>query len=306
MVENRPKVFVYGEVGLDNIIRVPFLPQPEKAAEVFADSYEIGGAGSNVAVLLADWGLHIGISGNVLGDDWFGREMRSRLSLISNLDLTYLETQHTAASPYCRILVTPDGARSTLFYHSRNLPMTQLTRSMLDGATILALDLNGGEERLEAGRLAYDAGLTVVVGDLYDPDHPLTSISQVITNSAGIIRREIPNADPRDVAQTLHQASGGIIVTSDGPNPVHVIRHDGTTFWVVPPKITPKDTTGAGDALKAGVIYGLAQDWPIEEAVRWGVAAGTLNVERFGASSCPPTVSELEKILDSVQIRRGL
>jgi len=38
------------------------------------------------------------------------------------------------------------------------------------------------------------------------------------------------------------------------------------------------DTTGAGDALTAAVIYGLMNDFPVDEALRLGVSAATLTL----------------------------
>jgi len=52
-------VFCYGELGGDNIIRLPHLPPPETAAFPTADSYHIGGAAANTAVWLAGWGVQV-------------------------------------------------------------------------------------------------------------------------------------------------------------------------------------------------------------------------------------------------------
>jgi len=39
------------------------------------------------------------------------------------------------------------------------------------------------------------------------------------------------------------------------------------------------DVTGAGDAMTAGVIFGLLEELPVDEAVRLGVAAATLTLQ---------------------------
>jgi pseudouridine kinase len=59
------------------------------------------------------------------------------------------------------------------------------------------------------------------------------------------------------------------------------------------------DATGAGDALTAGVVYGLVNGFPISEAVRLGVSAGTLTL------LCPETVCpdlSLERLYDQLVI----
>jgi len=61
------------------------------------------------------------------------------------------------------------------------------------------------------------------------------------------------------------------------------------------------DATGAGDAFKAGLIYGLLQGWELRQAARWAVAAGALKVGRLGASSQPPGVEEVTAMSERVR-----
>ena len=59
------------------------------------------------------------------------------------------------------------------------------------------------------------------------------------------------------------------------------------------------DRTGAGDALTAGVVFGLLNDFPIDEAVRLGVSAATLTLQ------CKETVCSdlnLERLYDQLVI----
>jgi len=59
------------------------------------------------------------------------------------------------------------------------------------------------------------------------------------------------------------------------------------------------DFTGAGDALTAGVAFGLLNDFPIDEAVRIGVSAATLTL-RCKETVCPDL--NLEKVYDGLVI----
>jgi len=44
-------------------------------------------------------------------------------------------------------------------------------------------------------------------------------------------------------------------------------------------KVEVVDYTGAGDALTAGMVFGLLNDFPLDEAVRLGVSAATLTIQ---------------------------
>ena len=52
--------------------------------------------------------------------------------------------------------------------------------------------------------------------------------------------------------------------------------------WARPPGVAVRNPVGAGDALVAGLIWALAEDLPLTEAARWGVAAGTAAAIREG------------------------
>jgi sugar/nucleoside kinase (ribokinase family) len=299
------QIVVYGEIGVDNAIQVPELPAPELAVFPTSDSYHIGGAAANVAVALAAWDVPVSLAGNAIGDDDLGRKLRGWLARYPALDLALLEiAEHP--TPFCRILVLPSGERAIVVYGYPQTRKTALTAARLAGARYLALDLYGGPERLEAARQARAAGVQTVVGDVVWPDHPALPLTDIATNSAAYIRHEFVGRDPVAHAHALQQISGGVVITTDGPHPVHVLDRAGQQFWVRPPSVPVVDATGAGDAFKAGLLYGLAQGWDMPRAVAWGVAAGALKVGRLGAGSEPASVVEVEALARGLTITTAL
>jgi sugar/nucleoside kinase (ribokinase family) len=288
------EVVCYGELGVDNIILVPHAPTPERAAFPTAETYRVGGAAANTAVWLAGWGVRVALSGNAIGEDEYGRRLLLWLRRFPTLDIEPVERRAGVVTPFCRITVTPDAERSILVYWYPRTPKTPLRRELLDGARFLALDLYGGEERLAAARMAKDAGVTTVVSDAVSPDHPVMPFVGIAANSAAYVRECFPGEDVREHARALHAASGGIIVTTNGPNPVHALDVDGREFFVRPPAISAVDATGAGDVFRAGLLYGLLEGWPLERCVCWAAAAGALKAQRLEGHEVPaPDVVEL-------------
>lgn len=295
------EVLCYGEIGIDNIIQADGLPSPENAIFPTSDSYHGGGAAANTAVWLAALGVSVKLSGNVIGHDAYGELILERLRKHAQIDLSLVEQRHGVITPFTRAIVTPDGERSFLIFWYPQAPKVQLTKEMLQGIKYLALDLYGGPERLESARLAFESGVSTVIGDVIWPDHPALPFTSIATNSGAYIRQSFPNVDIRHHARALQSISKGIVITTDGPQMVHALDAQGYGFTVQPPAVTAMDATGAGDAFRAGLLYGLLRGLDLPRSVCWGVAAGCLKVRNLGAATTLPAFDELEALANSLQ-----
>lgn len=295
------EVLCYGEIGIDNIIQADGLPSPENAIFPTSDSYHGGGAAANTAVWLAALGVSVKLSGNVIGHDAYGELILERLRKHAQIDLSLVEQRHGVITPFTRAIVTPDGERSFLIFWYPQAPKVQLTKEMLQGIKYLALDLYGGPERLESARLAFESGVSTVIGDVIWPDHPALPFTSIATNSGAYIRQSFPNVDIRHHARALQSISKGIVITTDGPQMVHALDAQGYGFTVQPPAVTAMDATGAGDAFRAGLLYGLLRGFDLPRSVCWGVAAGCLKVRNLGAATTLPAFHELEALANSLQ-----
>lgn len=295
------EVLCYGEIGIDNIIQADGLPSPENAIFPTSDSYHGGGAAANTAVWLAALGVSVKLSGNVIGHDPYGELILERLRKHAQIDLNLVEQRHGVTTPFTRAIVTPDGERSFLIFWYPQAPKVQLTKDMLQGIKYLALDLYGGPERLESARLAFESGASTAIGDVIWPDHPALPFTSIATNSGAYIRQSFPNVDIRQHARALQSISKGIVITTDGPQTVHALDAQGYGFTVQPPAVTAMDATGAGDAFRAGLLYGLLRGFDLPRSVCWGVAAGCLKVRHLGAATTLPAFDELEALANSLQ-----
>jgi sugar/nucleoside kinase (ribokinase family) len=296
-------VFCYGELGVDNIVRVPHLPTPELAAFPTEDSYHIGGAAANTAVWLASWGIPVRLAGNSIGHDDYGTELWKWLRAHVALDLRYVERRADIVTPFCRILVTPDAERTIMVYWYPQTPKTALSAEMLDGARFLALDLYGGDERIAAAQVARETSTQTVASDVIWLDHPALPLTDIVINSATYIREVFPDVDILDHAREVQAVSQGVVVITDGPRPVHVLDPDGKLFSVQPPSVKPVDATGAGDAFRAGLMYGLLQGWSLPRSTVWATATGALKVQQVGAAtdlSGPEAIATLAATLQPI------
>lgn len=297
------EIFCYGEIGIDNIIQADGLPSPENAVFPKSDSYHGGGAAANTAVWLAALGVKVKLSGNAIGRDPYGEMIIQNLSKHPNIDLSLVEQREGVVSPFTRAIVTPDGERSFLIFGYPEAPKVPLTKEMLDGAGYLALDLYGGPERLECAKLAFESGISTIIGDVIWPDHPVLPFTSIATNSGSYIRQCFPGVDVRQHAHRLQSISKGVVITTDGPSTVHTLDTHGQGFTVEPPAVTAVDATGAGDAFRSGLLYGLLRGFDLPRSVCWGVAVGALKVKYLGAATTLPKFEEIESLANSLQVQ---
>jgi sugar/nucleoside kinase (ribokinase family) len=295
------EVLCYGEIGVDNIIQADSLPSPENAIFPKSDSYHGGGAASNTAIWLSNLGVKVKLTGNAIGRDLYGEMILEGLRRHSNIDLSLVEQREEVTTPFTRAIVTPDGERSFLIFGYRYAPKVQLKKEMLENIRYLALDLYGGPERLDTARLAFESGVSTAIGDVIWPDHPALPFTSIATNSGPYIRQHFPGVVTRQHARELQSISKGIIIITDGPRTVYGLDRQGNGFIVEPPTVTAIDATGAGDAFRAGLLYGLARGFDLPRSVCWGVAAGSLKVKNLGAATTLPEFKEIESLANSLQ-----
>ena len=86
--------------------------------------------------------------------------------------------------------------------------------------------------------------------------------------------REVINSGKCEVVVVSMGAAGAMLVT-------HTIMEH-----ILPPAVKIQSTVGAGDSMVAGIVFGLAQNKGIREAVRYGVACGTAATINPGTELC--------------------
>ena len=75
----------------------------------------------------------------------------------------------------------------------------------------------------------------------------------------------------------------------------------GCNVWkAVPPDIQEANPIGAGDAMLAGMIYGLSTGLSEKESFAWGIAAGSAAAANPGTRM--PAIIEVRKLLEKVKI----
>jgi len=292
-------VLCYGTISMENVTRLSHLPTPKRDAVAQCEYDELGGEAAKVAVPLATWGLRVLLIGNVIGTDRKGDFIISELERYPLIDTRYVQRHPSVITPFSRILVTPDGERSRIAYWYDETPRVELMAAMMRQARLLSVDAYGRSERDRAAKVAQTLNKPVVTADAIWPQYPLASLSDADIISSVWLRANFPGVFDYDHALELQAQGTGVVIVTDGAQPVLVVRADGSAFGVEPYEIENIiDTSGAGDLFKAGLIYGWLQpDWPLEQKVKFACAAAGLNCSRDRAKDPPPSLDEIMALM---------
>ncbi|MBN1539254.1 MAG: hypothetical protein JW939_03850, partial [Candidatus Thermoplasmatota archaeon] len=105
-------LLVCGNLNMDTILTVDYLPEEGQSTPVRAIRREFGGCGGNISLAAAKLGVPVIIS-SVVGKD-FDEGYRERL-LNSGIDLGHLTVDEELPSPFCLVLSAPGGKQAYAF-----------------------------------------------------------------------------------------------------------------------------------------------------------------------------------------------
>ena len=100
-------------------------------------------------------------------------------------------------------------------------------------------------------------------------------------------------------AQEMREAGAATAIVTAGRRGAVAVSEAGV-WWSSPPKTDVVSTVGAGDSLLAGLLFKLEQDAGIEEALRWGTAAGAAACLSAGTQLCQR--EDVERMVAQVQV----
>lgn len=289
-------VVVFGTVCLDRILRVPTLPAQGGYVEIDQELVLLGGEAANTALALTTWGVEVALFPNAMGN---GSDARRLMDLVreKGLPLDYLR-EGSAPTPVCDVFVTPDGDRTMFGHGFKDMD----DASDLDGLPLFpgawfTAEPNMSALSREAVRRANAAGMKVYTMDFVRAEDPIPkgSFWQASTDWAG--NRGDVAGNVAFVDDLVRRRECTAILT-DGPAGFVVGGPDAPARPYAPfPCPAMLDSTGAGDAFRAGMLYGLESGMAIADCLSFAAAAGSLSCGTLGATTRVPMPAEIHALI---------
>jgi ribokinase len=304
------QVVTIGDINIDVIAHVPGYPQ--KGGEGLAEQGHVycGGSAANTAIVLARFGVDVGIIGRV------GEDVLSLLALAAlaeaGVDGRCIQRDHQTMTGIMLIAVTPDGERTMFGCRGANvrtdpalLDESYITKSRLfhlSGYTLLQVPQR--EAALRVLEMAHQAGLMVTADLGLEAVMRVTDQVKAVLPKVDILFPSQPEAEYltgcRDVEgaiRSLLDYGVGTVALKLGKRGCAIGSREG--IFSVPGFAVPTvDTTGAGDSFDAGIILGRLEGWGWRESALLADALGALTASVEGAGTSLAERGEVRAFLE--------
>jgi ribokinase len=303
-------ILVFGSINIDLVARVAAIPRPGET--VLADRYEtlFGGKGANQAVAasraLAKTG-GVAMVGRV-GRDGFGD------SALANLAKNGVATDHIrkgdAPTGCAFISVDQRGENAITVVAGANgaVAAEDAGDAVLAAARVLVLQMEVPVAASLAVAMRARRNGTRVVWNLAPAPATLdAALCRDILSASDVLvvneHEALAVASALGAAQSDHAAAAASIaragnctcVVTAGAEGALAIHPDGRREHAPAHKITPVDTTGAGDTFVGVLAAGIADELPFAEALTRACYGASLACLALGAQAAMPERSAIEK-----------
>jgi ribokinase len=298
------RIAVIGSNMVDLVTYVARMPVRGETVE--APSFEMGhgGKGANQAVAAAKLGASV-LMVTKVGDDMFADNTIKNLAGFG-VDTKYVTRVKGLSSGVAPIMVEPSGENSILIVKGANNDLTpadiELAAEDIKGCDLILLQL---EIPVETVYAAIEFGKRHGVKTLLNPAPALPDLDpERIRNATFLVPNEtelailtgLPVASEAEIetaARSLMAKGIETIIVTMGSRGAMLLTADAVKL-IAPVRVTPVDTTGAGDAFVGAFaryyVGGAGLDAALNKAVRYAADS----ITRRGTQKAYATEAEFE------------
>jgi sugar/nucleoside kinase (ribokinase family) len=291
-------------VGLnatDTVIPLDQFPAPGSKVEYSRRTVLPGGQVATTVVACQTWGLRTRYVGK-LGDDDAARLHKEAFRRVgADAQIVTVPGCH---SLHNLILIDSRGERTVICQRNEQLALQpeDLRREWITSARVLHVDGHDTAAATLAASWARAAGIPVVA----DLDDTYPGIEELLANiDYLIVNEDFPcrMTGDKNLERALRrmQSRFGCRLSAATLGEHGVLAWDGKQLvHSAAFRVPVVDTTGAGDIFRAGFIYGLMRDWPLERQLDFSCAAAAMNCMAQGARGGIKPVQAIEELMAKV------
>lgn len=297
-------VYAYGVIAAStlHLLSQPF-PPSEGYAEIERTYPMTGGEALNSSIVLSRLGLRVLLDGNWIGDTAEGRWL---LETIQGYKIDARRLRARKGYSGVREVVFSDVRSRTIFgtyvdllsgRRKWNIPR----KADLAKAKIVCVDPPFRDESLLVGRYATELGIPFVTIDC-PYSHELAIGAEAVIVSREFRRQEYPQSYLAELFSEYQQRVGGLVVFTAGSEDILYGRKGEPVRRFQPCRVKTKDSTGAGDSFRAGIIHGTMNKWSDGASVRYAAALAAMVCTSVPGVLDSPTHDAVMQFLHRVDV----
>jgi sugar/nucleoside kinase (ribokinase family) len=288
----------FGLNAVDHLIVVPEYPAFDTKTQLTEHVQAAGGQTASAMVALQRLGLQTAYAGR------FGSDAEGDFGLVTlqaeGVNTEFAEVMEGARNQIAFIIIDARSGERTIIWDRDARLAYKAVEAPVDLAArtrVLHLDAHDPPACVRMARVAREAGTIVSldIDNIYDGLPELLPLVDMLVTSSEFPRRLTGIADERAALVEIKHRHGGALVGMTLGARGSLVYHEGvfveSNSFQVPGGC--RDTTGAGDAFHAGLIYGLLNGEEIETSLRLANATAALKCRSLGARTSLPTQAEL-------------
>ncbi len=288
----------FGTNAVDFLIVVP--EYPEFNSKIALNDY-IQAAGGEVATTVAGLsrlGLKTAYAGR-FGNDREG-EFGLQTLIDEGVNTNFSEKIEGARTQIAFIVIDErNGERTVIWHRDKQLSFNETDAPIKSAALGKILHFTPHDTRacLAMAREAKKNGtiISIDIDNLFDGVEELLPLVDIFISSAEFPEKLVGIADKKESLQAIKRRFGCAIVGMTLGEKGSLILCENefieTEGFAVPNGC--KDTTGAGDAFRVGLLYGLLKGESVETAAKMANAVAALKCRELGARTALPNNAEL-------------
>jgi sugar/nucleoside kinase (ribokinase family) len=292
-------IYCYGVTAISRIYRLQNnFPKANGYGEVIDEQDNIGGEAVGTAMCLARFGHKVTLDGLKVSQHGAGKKVFKKFAGLG-IDVSRIKSpklkvgaveavysDRTSRSVFANYVQTFDNPSNW------NRPSAALIRK----ASHVTIDPFLKGDSTLAGRLARRYGVPYSLMDLRPNDPTVPQAASVILSGDYLNQFQKGKSIPRLFRLYLSRMSGLLIITQ-GAKAVWYGRKGEAVHQWKPFRVEVKDTTGAGDAFRAGIVHGLLKSWPDSKTIPFASALAAIICQSYPGCMNGPGLNQIKNFM---------
>lgn len=295
------KKFKYVGVGFcsnDDISLLPEIPIDSKV-KIITHTIQGGGPAATSTVAAARLGLDAAFIGAIGDDDAGVKILKDFQAEGVNTDAIVIRKGRTSPVAYCWV-DEPTGKRSVAWTRgdTEELEDSEVNLDVLNGASVLHLDGHNPKGALAAVKKAKELGVLVNfdAGTVRDGVAELLPYADILIASEAFARSWTGENDLKKALVKLSEYGSKVVGCTMGEH--GSMMFDNGKYIECPAfKISPVDTTGAGDVFHTSFAVRYLETQDLYECQRFGSAVSAIKCGKLGGRAGIPSRAVVDEFL---------